>query len=240
MPRPNTAPAWRAAFLRELARGGSVALAAAAVGIDRSSAYQVRKRNAAFAASWERALASARGVLRQARDERGPLRLRDDECVRASKAGRPCVVRAGPGRWSVAGERAFLAELTATANVMAAARAAGVSAQAAYNRRRQWPGFAAAWDAALAEGYARIEMLLVCAATATLDPEPAAAAEAVRGDGFAGPEMSVEQAMKLLFHHEGRGGGRAPRYGWRRREPDIEEVKAELVRKVAAIKRARG
>ncbi len=178
-------------------------------------------------------------------------KLRDDECVRASRAGRPCVVRAGPGRWSVAGERAFLAELTATANVKAAARAAGVSAQAAYNRRRQWPAFAAAWDAALAEGYARIEMLLVCAATATLDPEPVLrpfdpstgsglGAREERTDAYEGPEMSVEQAMKLLFHHEGRGGGRAPRYGWRRREPDIEEVRESILRKLAAIDKAGG
>src|SRR5690606_34104388 len=59
----KTAPAWRRVFLRELARGGSVALAARACGIDRSSAYQARRRNAAFAASWERALERARARL---------------------------------------------------------------------------------------------------------------------------------------------------------------------------------
>lgn len=234
MAASRSAPAWRAAFLRELARSGSVTLAAAAVGIDRSSAYQTKKRNAAFAASWERALARARAELGEG--GRPVLRLRDDEVVRASKAGRPCVMRAGPGRWSVKSEREFLEELTASANVRAAARAAGVSAVSAYNRRRKWPAFRAAWDEAKAEGWARIELLLIHAATATLDPEPEPAA---RSEAFAGPDMTVEQALKLWFHHAGREGGRRRRHDWRRREPDIEEVRAEILRKVAAIEKAK-
>jgi hypothetical protein len=246
-----------------------VALAAEKVGIDRSSAYQARKANPAFAASWERALVGARErlsfetgsqpaassppqderILRRAQgsglgaqDERGPLRLRGDEVVRASKAGKPCVLRAGEGRWCVDGEKVFLAELSASANVRAAARAAGISTVAVYNRRRQWPGFRAAWDEAKAEGYARLEMALLHAATATLDPE-SEVAEAAREDAFAGPEMSVDQAMKLLFHRDGAQGARGGRgrgFGWRRKLPDIEEVRAELLRKVAAMERAKG
>jgi molybdenum-dependent DNA-binding transcriptional regulator ModE len=230
MARSQAAPAWRRAFLRELARGGSVALAAGKVGIDRSSAYQAYKGNPAFAASWDRALERAREAL-----GRGERVLRDDEVVRASKAGRPCVVRAGPGRWSTGGERAFLAELATTANIKAAARAAGVSDVAAYNRRRQWPAFAAAWREAKAEGYERLELALICRANATLDPEPEVAA---RDDAFAA--MSVGEAIKLLFHHLGGNGGRTPRYGWRRQEPDIEEVRAEILRKVEAMERAGG
>ena len=233
MARSHTAPAWRRAFLRELGRSGSVALAAAKVGIDRSSAYQARRRNPAFAASWERALVDARARLVEGEPGEA-VRLRDDECVRASKGGRPCVVRAGPGRWSVAGERAFLGELAMTANVKAAARAAGVSTVAVYNRRRKWPAFAAAWREAKAEGWERLEWLLIQAANATLDPEPEAAVAE-------GPAMSVGEAMKLWFHHTGPAsqGGRSPRHGWRRQEPDIEEVRAEILRKVAAIKAAR-
>ena len=234
MARSHKPPAWRRAFLRELARSGSVALAAEAVGIDRSSAYQVRRRNPAFAASWERALAAARAQLGEAAaGDPATLRLRSDEVVRASKAGKPCVVRAGPGRWSVASERAFLDELAMTANVKAAARAAGVSPVAAYDRRRKWPAFAAAWREAKAEGWEHLELLLIHAANATLDPEPGVAA----ADG---PAMSVADAMKLWFHHTGPAsqGGRTPRHGWRRREPDIEEVRAEILRKVAAIEKA--
>lgn len=168
-----------------------MALAAEKVGIDRSSAYQVRKRNAAFAASWERAQTTARARLAERGAPGERARLRADEVVRASKAGRPCIARAGPGRWSAKAERTFLAELAATANVRAAARAAGVSSQAAYNRRRLWPAFAEAWGQAKAEGYVRLEMLLIHAATATLDPAPEA-------DAREAPAMTVEQAMKAV------------------------------------------
>ena len=82
MPKPRTAPAWRRAFLRELARTGSVAAAAAKVGIDRSSAYQARKRNPAFLLSWDRA--------QEARE-----RLQADGIVTADRYGQlrthPCV-----------------------------------------------------------------------------------------------------------------------------------------------------
>ncbi|HYD25886.1 MAG TPA: hypothetical protein VEB68_13935 [Croceibacterium sp.] len=243
MARSNTPPAWRRAFLRELARSGSVARAAEKCGIDRTTPYPLRKHNPAFAASWDRALATARARLAHSRaiesppqgDElRKPPRLRDDEVVRASRAGRPCIVRAGPGRWSARAERAFLAELAASANVSAAARAAGVSAQAAYNRRKRWPAFAAAWAEAKAEGYERLELLLLHAATATLDPEPAVEAREA-------PAMTVDQALNLFkLHRAGVQGGKPQRYGWRAQEPDIEDVRAEILRKVAAMERARG
>ena len=164
-----------------------------------------------------------------------PPRLRDNQVIRSSKTGRPCIARVGPGRWSAKSERAFIAELTATANVAAAARAAGVSTTAAYNRRRLWPAFAEAWREALAEGYVRLETFLIHAATSTLEPEPAA--EAARE----GPTMTVEQAMNLFkLHRAGQHGGKPQRYAWRQREPDIEEVRAEILRRIAAMERARG
>ena len=110
---------------------------------------------------------------------------------------------------------------------------------AAYNRRRQWPAFAEAWAEALAEGYVRIETLLIHAATTTLDPEPSP--EETRQNDYAAPIMSVELAMKLwLAHRASQQGGKPQRYGWRRQEPDIEDVRAEILRKVEAIERARG
>ena len=287
MATSKRAPAWRRVFLRELARGGSVALAAEACGIDRSSAYQARKRNAAFAASWERALETARARLGAevagaagspsrlregsgvgADGDEGGLRahpqplglrpvsdspqaggegkrarpiLRANEVIRSSKKGRVCIARAGEGRWSAKSERLFLEELTASANVRAAAQAAGVSTVTVYNRRKLWPEFAAQWEEAKAQGYARLEMLLIQAATATLDPEPVLRqAEDERQDANAMPEMSVEQALNLFrLHRASQQGGKPQRYGWRRREPDIEEVRAEILRRVAAMEKAR-
>ncbi|HEU4820598.1 MAG TPA: hypothetical protein VFS87_05510 [Qipengyuania sp.] len=275
MTKTRTPPAWRRAFLRELARSGSVRLAAEACGVDRTYPYQLRKRNAAFAASWERALAAA-GVRLQAGSpprrggdggggarptglastlapvtptqpspERGrafggdrPMErdrpiLRPNQMIRSSKTGKCCIMEVGPGRWSAAKEAVFLAELTASANVKAAARAAGVSTVVVYNRRKLWPAFKAEWDAALAEGHARIETLLVCTATNILDPEP------LPERAWEGPEMSVEQALKLHLAHLALKRGDKRRLGGpHRREPDIEEVRQEILRKVAAMERA--
>lgn len=52
---------------------------------------------------------------------------------------------------------AFLATLATTGNVSAAARAAGVSRQAAYHRRSNDRDFRAAWDDALEEGVDALE-----------------------------------------------------------------------------------
>lgn len=232
MPNPRTPPPWRRAFLRELARTGSVEGAAEHCGICKTTAYQLRKNNPSFAVSWERAQAKARESFGDAPGRR-PV-LRPNETIRSSKSGKTCVMRTGPGRWSASKEALFLAELTATANVRAAARAAGVSTTAAYNRRKLWPAFAAEWHAAVAEGWARIETLVVCAATTTLDPEP------LPERAYEEPRMSMELAVKVWLALNGRQRGDKRRPGRPvTREPDIEEVRQEILRKVAAIKRAR-
>lgn len=232
MPGSDRPLAWRRVFLRELARSGNVARAAERGGVDKSSAYQLRQRNPAFAASWDRAQDAARDRL--ARLPPPAQRLRANETVRGSRSGRPCIARVGPGRWSSASEEAFLEELCASANVTAAAAAAGVSTTAAYARRRKWPAFAAAWAEAIAEGYARLELLMLHAATATLAP-PAA-----RPPGGAPPAMTIDQIANLLrLHRAGQRGGAPQHYAWRAQEPPIEDVRAEVLRKLAALERAR-
>lgn len=255
--RRGSGQAWRRQFLRELARSGNVASAARACGLDPTFPYQSRRRDPAFAVSWDRALAAARerlgagagGDLPQdgatspetpasAGDQKslrkGKLTLRLDEIVRNSKTGHPKVVRVRQGRWSAKVEAAFLAELTATANVNAAARAAGVTPQCVYLRRKHYPAFKAEWDAAVAEGFARIETLVVCAATATLQPEP------LPERAYEAPQMSMDQAIKIWLTHRAGGPGAQKRRlgGMPRREPDIEEVRQEILRKVAAMERA--
>lgn len=236
-------PAWRRAFLRELARSGNAASAARACGLDPSFPYQYRRRNAAFAKSWDRARATAQARLTGAGSPFGEPgeakstrpKLRPDELIRRSRSGKCRIVRVAQGRWSRKVEAAFLAELTATANASAAARAAGVTLQCVYARRKLWPAFKAEWDLAVAEGFARIETLLVCAATTTLDPEPLPAR------AYEAPQMSMDQAIKIWLTHRAGGPGAHKRRlgGVPRREPDIEEVRQEILRKVAAIRRVR-
>ncbi len=223
--------AWRAGFLAALARGGSVKGAARAAGVDRTSAYEARKRDPDFAARWAAALAEGHGRL-----ERGETpALARDEIVRSSRHGRPCVMRAGPGRWSAAKEALFLTALEEGANVSRAAEAADISTTALYARRRREPAFAEAWAAAVRGGYLDVEALLIENAKAVLGGAPAER-EAGRLTGA----MSVADAINILkLHRSAVKGGAPQRYDWRTQEPDIEEVRAEVLRKVAAIERAR-
>jgi len=222
--------AWRAGFLAALARGGSVVGAARAVGVDKTTAYQARGRDAGFAARWAAAVAEGRSRL--VRGETPPLAR--DEIVRSSRHGRPCVMRVGPGRWSAVKEAVFLAALEEGANVARAAAAAGISTTALYLRRRREPAFCEAWAAAVRGGYLDVEALAIENAKAVLSGAPAPS-----GSGRLTGEMSVADAINILKLHRASVKGGAPqRYGWRAQEPDIEEVRAEILRKVAAMERA--
>ena len=51
--------------------------------------------------------------------------------------------------------------------------------------------------------------------------------------------MTVEQAMNLFkLHRASQQGGKPQRYGWRQQVPDIEEVRASILRKIEVIERA--
>ena len=152
--------------------------------------------------------------------------------VRWTKNEKTQVIRTTGRRWSQVAETAFLEELAATANVRAAAAAAGFSTTAIYRRRMKWPGFAAAWEACLAQGVARIETQLIELASDSLRQV------AIAGDK-ATPAMSVDQAMNVVrLHRASVHGGKPQRYNHRERAPDIEAVRASILRKIAAVERA--
>lgn len=73
------------------------------------------------------------------------------------KSGARAARRPSFAVWS----RTFLAELSATSNVSAAARAAEVSTTTVYEARRASPTFNRAWQQALCEGYDLLEMALL-------------------------------------------------------------------------------
>ncbi len=148
------------------------------------------------------------------------------------------MARVSGARWSAAKEARFLETLAATCSVRAAAEAAGVSTTAVYGRRRRWPDFAAAWAEALDHGWHRLEAGLLFAATSRLEGVDAVAVEAAAA--FAEP-MTVDQALTLykIHRHAVTGAGEKPRHDWRRREMPIEEVRAEVMRRVVALTRER-
>ena len=84
--------------------------------------------------------------------------------VRIRPTGREQQVRSGGWQWSDEAEEIFLDSLAASCNVSLSADAAGFSTPTVYRQRRLRPDFAGKWQAALAQGYARLEATLIEAA----------------------------------------------------------------------------
>lgn len=132
-------------------------------------------------------------------------------------------------RWNDGKRRDFLGELAATANVRAAARAAGMSEQAAYQLRKRDKGFATAWGTALCEGYAKLEMLMLERAIAGMagDDVPA-------GDSGRAMTLSERTILSLLTHHRQTvrelraADGVAP-------EGSDDDVRAQISERLAAM-----
>ncbi|WP_435418943.1 hypothetical protein WAB17_05140 [Parerythrobacter aurantius] len=87
---------------------------------------------------------------------------------------------AGEGRISKHWRTYFLQELAATSNVTRSAESAGVSPSRAYKARREHGDFAAAWRAALAEGYEHLEMEVLAYLRGTLTDRKLDVANALR------------------------------------------------------------
>lgn len=149
--------------------------------------------------------------------------------VRASGKDGPQIVHSKGKRWTDAAEALFLDHLAASCNVKASADAAGFSTVAIYNRRRADPAFATRWQAALEQGYARIEMLLVHRAEQALETGlPNADSPIVT--------MTVSDALNVLKLHRAAvkgDGARAP--GWRARPRSLDEMRDSILAKLEAI-----
>ena len=231
MAKARTAPAWRRVFLRALGTSGNVKLAARTAGIDRVTAYALRRRDAAFGKGWVAAKARAEaraavGTLKVPAAAKAPGAGLAGLVVRHSRNAGTQVVRAGPGRWSAGTERAFLEALAKTACVRRAAEAVGLSTTAVYARRKADAGLAGRWAAALGAGEERIGEFLTAAVLAAFDPEVAAAGV---------PAASVAEAIAIARL---KGVGRAQAAGAQAGVPDFETAKASILRKIEAIERA--
>ncbi|WP_205481124.1 hypothetical protein [Sphingomonas arenae] len=186
------------AFLRALARHGVARQAAFEAGIDFTTAYARRKRDADFSAAWREAAAEGETARSKEEESRSQGLLDDitnrgsrEEQLRTLSGEGPQLVKAAHGRWSARREAAFLAELAASANVRSAAAAAGISTAAIYQRRLKQPGFAQASDGAIQVGRARLEALLLEAAERQFDPAVADLAGEL-------PPVSTAEAIRLL------------------------------------------
>jgi hypothetical protein len=207
----------QAAFVKGLAETGNVQAAAARAGVTAAACYGRRKADPAFAARWSDALESRR-TKAQARIVRtSPWGVQRVRCNR---------------QWSETAEEAFLDALASSCNVTLSCDEAGVGASSVYRQRRRRPDFAAKWQGALDQGYARLEMATVEAAVAAIEGRDHDPARPI-------PPMSVETVLKVLTLHRAAVKGVGRRSGWQVRRRPLAEVKESILRKLEAIEAAR-
>ncbi|MBC9033066.1 hypothetical protein IAG41_11735 [Sphingomonas sp. JC676] len=111
----------------------------AAVGMTVASVYQLRRRDAEFAAAWDAALEWARAA-RAARQSALVLRNPSLPDHRIRHDG-----------WTEARQKVFLRALGETGCVRDACGRAAISSTSAYRLRKAQPGFARAWERAIAK-----------------------------------------------------------------------------------------
>jgi hypothetical protein len=177
--------AQNARFLDALRETGNARLAARSLGVHRSTYTKRRARCAAFATRWDAALAAAHAAFHLAGGARVPegrgaaaaaAAARSPQAALRTRGGEPTIVRraggrlqlrlARAGRITADAEHAFLAALSATANVRLSAAAAGFAHSSFYRRRQRDPAFAREYRLALKMGYDRLECAVFAAGLA--------------------------------------------------------------------------
>ena len=132
---------------------------------------------------------------------------------KTSKAGRAKAARKVKAAltWNAERRAIFLGELAQTANVAASAREAGMPENSPYPERRKNEAFRIGWEAALDEGFMKLEMLLLERATygdAVPPPQDAKAGEAKVGERQRAIPTAL--ALSLLKLRQGRMKSKAP------------------------------
>lgn len=187
-------------FLTALARTGNVKQAAAEAGFWAETMHRRKARDPELAQRWEEALRTAAEALARPAAARllpeGRARKASGEelVVRRGIDGQLQVRRARPGTLTQAAVDCFLAHLAASANVTAAADAAGFDSSNFYALAERDRVFAQSWREALETGYERLEAALL---QGWFAPEGGDWAD---GLSTAIP-MNAEQAIHLLNQH---------------------------------------
>ena len=237
----------RARFLEVLEQTGNRAAACAAAGVAWWIAEAWRKKDAAFAAAWEAALAAAERKLAGARHPFEGVEDGRFEVIQRGRGGRLQVQAVRSGRWTKAVDDRFLASLSACGNVEASARLVGFSNEAVWYRWRKYPGFARRMEEALCEAEVRLEFRLACHGQSVgrwLDEEvggegEAAGAETGTVASNCPPEVPFDPdfALRFLKWREEKRRGAVNRGAAVAAPPPIEEVTERIIAKIEAIER---
>jgi len=235
MPR-KIHPARVEAFFRALAETGNRALAAERARVSRDWPRLRCKADPAFAARLEATIAAASERLRAAASIEPPAKWRaqigEELVVRGGAGRRVQIARAKLHQWTPRTEARFLAALASCCNVSAACRTVGLTPEAAYQHYRHWPDFAKRWDAALEEGYVRLE-------TALFDTAGRVFQAVDYPQDVPIEPMTFDQALTLLHQHRRRvhgiGRPQGVKQPWRPRSSD--EAFATLERHLDRVER---
>jgi hypothetical protein len=124
-----------------------------------------------------------------------------------AKTARKTGAAARTGQWTKAKEEIFFRELAMVCNVTSALKAAGMlrASSKVYDRRKRDPEFRAAWDEAIVESYAMLELeMLERGRLGDTRPPPATPAEARNR------EIPTGIGLNLLRLHRSQVKGKAP------------------------------
>jgi hypothetical protein len=184
---PRVDAAAKAALIAVVRAGGCAETGAAALGLTLRAFQAARKSDAAFARLWRNAQAAS--ASRERRRRRAVPGGGAGE-VRIAPNNRRVLQKRNIGhvKFDIEAQQVFLAHFCATCDCAAAAAEAGVCENTVLNHRRRDPAFAEEYDAALDQGYVRLE------------------AEALR------QRLIVQQRLRAVMEvaslPEGSGGGR--------------------------------
>lgn len=129
---------------------------------------------------------------------------------------------------------AFLEHLAATCNVQVSAAAAEVAVQTVYNHRMRDAEFRAEWNAAIEQGYARLEAALLARAAEGGERLEIAGDKIVEGPE-APERIDWAKGMELLRNRQRNRSGRVVDNRMRPVRAPIEVVAGTLIRKLRAL-----
>jgi hypothetical protein len=134
-------------------------------------------------------------------------------------------------KFGASAQAKFLAHLTETSNVSAAARVAGVTTKPVYALRRKCDAFLAKWLKALAEGYARLEAELLAEALRAPSPN-------MKDSTLKQKQMRTRLGLSLLAAHRATVRGTEKPGPSRSRDP--KAVRERLEKKFAEMRKRMG
>lgn len=230
----------RETFLEDLRRTGNHASASRAAGITDGGARRYRGRRPEFEALCKEAEREAQRRLAGAEGPFDGCNEAAFESIRRGADGRLKIQALGKRRWSRRKEEIFFEVLRECGNIAASARAAGVSREAVWKRRREWPAFARRMEETLEEAEIILEFRVACLGTnwsedAEQDGEAEwdAEAEAEAGaeaDAAFDPELALRFLKWRAEQKRGQAGAGAAL-------PSADDVRERIARSVAALRR---